>query len=222
MKSLCLVWNKWETMKDTEKGGIWYRNLDFLTSQREMLAWDKTSQENGVMTSRIVSQWWPRERNTSQGTFGTRAAHVSGTAILTRLSTIFLCSMNGPLSSALSDHLPLPVTITTSLQCHISITHLCPQSIYTDHDQTKLAKPSVSDWAMGLPYSCRAWLEGSKHLLIHHHHDLRPPSLLNFEKRIAAFVFKRAIEFILKTKAEIDSKPYKNDLQWKVDTGLEN
>lgn len=90
MKSLCLVWNKWETMKDIEKGGIWYRNLDFLTSQREMLGWDKrqrTSQENGVMTSRIVSQWWPRERNTSQGisqgTFGTRAAQVSGTAILT-------------------------------------------------------------------------------------------------------------------------------------------
>lgn len=171
MKSLCLVWNKWETMKDIEKGGIWYTNLDFLTSQREMLGWDKrqrTSQENGVMTSRIVSQWWPRERNTSQGisqgTFGTRAAHVSGTAILTRLSAVFPCSTNGPLSSALSDHLPLPVTIATSLQCHISITHLCPQSIHTDHDQTKLTKPSVTDRAMGLPYSCRAWLEGSKYL----------------------------------------------------------
>lgn len=46
-------------MKDIEKGGIWYTNLDFLTSQREMLGWDKrqrTSEENGVMTSRIVSQ----------------------------------------------------------------------------------------------------------------------------------------------------------------------
>lgn len=161
----------------------------------------------------IMTQGKNTSQGISQGTFGTRAAHVSSTAILTPLSAIFPCFTNGPLSSALSYHLPLPVTIATSLQCHISITHLCPQSIHMDHDQTKLAKPSVSDPAMGLPYSCRAWLEGSKYLLIHHHHDLRPPSLLNFEKRIAAFVFKRAIEFTLKTKAEIDSKPYKNDLQ---------
>lgn len=177
VKTLCLVWKKWETMKDVWEELIWYKTLDF--SQKKCERDTGMGQKEGTLPGK-----WGNEPQVNFPMM------TNGRERFPRHLSVLLCDDSSMCLARTVSQLyepypwvalwvlhcllacPLPINITISLQCQ----HLTHTSLSSAHSHWPWPN-GVSNRASGLLYSITAWHKWNKYLLSYQQLDHSPLNL---------------------------------------------